>query len=47
MTSVEPLVSVKVKEEMAVSMVKVAQKLGFPSDYLSAIVIAEIEKIGE
>ena len=45
-TSVEPLVSVKIKEELAVCLVRVAQKLGFPADYLSSIVIAEIDKIG-
>ena len=42
----EPLISVKAKEEIATTMVHTAQRLGNASEFLSDIVMAEVDKIG-
>ena len=43
----EPLISVKAKEELATCMVNILHKNGHAKDYLADIVMAEVDKLGE
>ena len=43
----EPLISVKAKEEIATTMVNILQRLSSAKDFLSDIVMAEVDKIGK
>jgi RAS protein activator-like 2 len=43
----EPLVSVKAKEEVATSLVHVFQRLNKVKDFLTNIVMVEIDRLGE
>ena len=42
----EPQISVKTKDEIATTMVNILQKLGKATDFLSDIVMAEVDKLG-
>ena len=43
----EPQISVKTKDEIATTMVNILQKLGKATDFLSDIVMAEVDKLGK
>ena len=43
----EPQISVKTKDEIATTMVNILQKLGKAADFLSDIVMAEVDRLGE
>ena len=43
----EPVISVKAKEELATCMVNILHKNGHAKDYLSDIVMAEVDKLGQ
>lgn len=42
----EPIVSVKAKEEIATTMVNIMQHLGCAKQFLSDIVMAEVDRLG-
>ena len=44
--ALEPQISVKTKEELATTLVKVLQKMGVARDFLSDIVMTEVLKLG-